>query len=64
MTVVIGVDDRIDEQLCAAFLAGLPPDGRLERSGLYAPPVSLPTESDPQSKLLAQLGRDPEWANA
>jgi uncharacterized protein (TIGR03086 family) len=60
----IGVDDRIDEQLCATLLAGLPSDGRLERSGLYASPVPVAAEGDPQSRLLGQLGRDRNWMNA
>jgi uncharacterized protein (TIGR03086 family) len=60
----IGVDARIDDQLCANLLAGLPSDGRLERSGMYAPAVSITTDADPQSKLLARLGRDPQWTRA
>ncbi len=57
----VGADDRLDPTLCAVFLAGVPDDDRLERSGMYASPVAVAVNADAQAKLLARLGRDPNW---
>jgi uncharacterized protein (TIGR03086 family) len=60
----IGVDDRLDADLCARFLSQLPDDARLERSGMFGAVVDVPPTADPQSKLLGRLGRDPSWTRA
>jgi len=33
----------------------------IEKSGMYEPSVSVPDDADPVTKLVALLGRDPEW---
>jgi len=60
----VGADDHLDPKICAVLVAGLPADDRLERSGMYAPAVPVPAGADPQSRLLARLGRDPNWTHA
>jgi uncharacterized protein (TIGR03086 family) len=55
----IGADDRLDPRWCALFIEQLstaPP-----ASGLFAPPIPVDDAADPQTKLLARLGRDPAW---
>ena len=45
---------------CAAMLAGMEPmDEMLRQSGQYGPKVEVPADSDPQTKLMAFIGRDP-----
>jgi hypothetical protein len=61
-TTIDGADDRLDEDLCAWFLARLPADpDALAASGMFAPPVAIPDDADGQTRLLARLGRDPSW---
>jgi uncharacterized protein (TIGR03086 family) len=58
----VGADDRLDADLCAKFLARLPDDpDALAKSGMFASPVSVPDGADAQTRLLARLGRDPNW---
>jgi uncharacterized protein (TIGR03086 family) len=58
----VGADDRLDPDLCAFYLSRLPADSTSQvRSGMFASPVRLAEVSDPQSALLARLGRDPDW---
>jgi uncharacterized protein (TIGR03086 family) len=57
----IGADDHLDDALCMTFLARLPDDGRLQASGMFGPTVEVSQSADAQSRLLAQLGRDPLW---
>jgi uncharacterized protein (TIGR03086 family) len=55
-----GQDERLDPQRCAAMLAGmLPMDALLRSSGHYGPRVEVPEDADPQTKLLAFIGRHP-----
>jgi uncharacterized protein (TIGR03086 family) len=56
-------DDRLDPELCAEFLARLPTDvDALAATGMFAPPVAVPDGADPQTRLLARLGRDRHWS--
>jgi uncharacterized protein (TIGR03086 family) len=62
----VGADESLDPQWCAVFLAQLPADAdALSASGMFAAPVVVGLDeagaADPQSKLLARLGRDPSW---
>lgn len=58
----VGADDRLDEDLCALFLEGLPHDpAALATSGMFHLPVDTSADADPQTRLLARLGRDPNW---
>ena len=55
-----GQDERLDPARCAAMLEGmLPMDGLLRQSGHYGPRVTVPDDADPQTNLLAFIGRDP-----
>lgn len=58
----VGADDALDPAWCATFLADLPADpNALRRSGMFGAPIDVCIAADPQSKLLARLGRDPSW---
>ncbi|GAA2359472.1 hypothetical protein Cme02nite_36000 [Catellatospora methionotrophica] len=55
-----GQDERLDPQRCAAMLEGmLPMDAALRSSGHYGPRVGVPDDADPQTRLLAFIGRTP-----
>ena len=53
----------LDPDLCRTFLENLPSDETaLSRTGLYASPRMVSSSSDAQSRLLARMGRDPDWS--
>jgi uncharacterized protein (TIGR03086 family) len=53
-----GQDERLDPERCAAMLEGmLPMDEVLRSSGQYGPRVEVPDDADPQTRLLAFIGR-------
>ena len=55
-----GQDETLDAQRCAEMLEGmLPLDDVLRQSGQYGPRVEVPDDADPQTKLLAFIGRNP-----
>lgn len=55
-----GQDETLDAQRCAELLAGMEPmDQVLRASGQYGPRVPVPDDADPQTRLLAFIGRDP-----
>ena len=55
-----GQDETLDPERCAAMLEGMEPmDELLRSSGQYGPRVPVPDDADPQTKLLAFIGRDP-----
>jgi uncharacterized protein (TIGR03086 family) len=57
-----GQDDRLDPVRCAEMLAGMTPmDEILRASGQYGPRVPVPADADPQTALIAFIGRDPQW---
>ncbi|WFE38754.1 TIGR03086 family metal-binding protein [Micromonospora sp. WMMD998] len=57
-----GQDDRLDQDFCAQLLAGMQPMEEIIRSsGQYGPRVPVKDDSDPQTRLLGFIGRDPEW---
>jgi uncharacterized protein (TIGR03086 family) len=57
-----GQDDRLDEAMCAAMVEGMEPMAEmLYASGQYGPRVEVPPDSDPQTRLLGLIGRDPGW---
>ena len=46
-------------------LAGMEPmEGVIRSSGQYGPRVPVPDDADTQAKLLAFIGRDPQWTPA
>jgi uncharacterized protein (TIGR03083 family) len=58
----VGADDRLAAQWCEQFYADLPNDPlALSVSGMFSAPVPVGDQADTQSKLLARLGRNPNW---
>ena len=58
----VGADDRLDARCCELFYAALPTDtAALSVSGMFDAPIALSEHTDVQSKLLARLGRNPDW---
>jgi uncharacterized protein (TIGR03086 family) len=58
----VGADDRLDPGWCEQFYAALPGDpSALSVSGMFDAPVAVDDQIDMQSKLLARLGRHPNW---
>ena len=54
----IGADDRLDDQLVSHLLAFIEPQAeQLAGTGLFAPPIAVDQDADPQTRLLAVLGR-------
>lgn len=55
-----GQDETLDADRCAEMYEGmLPADEMLRASGHYGPRVPVPDHADPQTKLLAFIGRHP-----
>lgn len=55
-----GQDETLDPDKCAGMYEGmLPMDEVLRQSGHYGPRVEVPDDADPQTKLLAFIGRTP-----
>ncbi len=53
----------LDPEMCAMFLSGLPTEKTaLSKTGMYEPVWEVPADSDSQTKLLALLGRNPDWS--
>lgn len=62
LAVATGQDGTLDPERCASLLTGmLPLDELLRQSGQYGHRVAVPDDADPQTKLLAFIGRDPTW---
>ncbi|MFI9008300.1 TIGR03086 family metal-binding protein [Actinosynnema sp. NPDC053489] len=56
----IGVDERLGPDLARTVLDHVERNaGRWAASGLFDPPVPVPDDADPQTRLLALLGRTP-----
>jgi uncharacterized protein (TIGR03086 family) len=57
-----GQDETLDPAECADLLAGMQPIEELLRSsGQYGAAVPVPDDADVQTRMLAFIGRDPEW---
>ncbi|GIJ13160.1 TIGR03086 family metal-binding protein [Micromonospora andamanensis] len=55
-----GQDETLDPERCAVMVDGMEPlDDILRSSGQYGPRVEVPDDADPQTRLLAFIGRDP-----
>ena len=53
---------RFDPELAEAAYENTLPDVKgMQASGLFAPPVPVPENADPQTRLVALFGRDPGW---
>jgi len=60
-----GQDDRLDPEFCALLLAGMEPlEDVIRSSGQYGPRVPVNDDADTQARLLAFIGRNPEWTPA
>jgi len=60
-----GLDDRLDPDAIAGMVDGMEPyDEMLRSSGHYGPRFPIDDESgaNEQNRLLAFLGRDPNWS--
>ena len=57
-----GGDERLDPAEVSAMYEGmLPHDEMLRQSGQYGSRVEVPADADVQSRLIAFVGRDPNW---
>lgn len=55
-------DDRLDPLFCQHLLDGMRPlDAVLRASGQYGPARPVPEGGDVTDRLVAFIGRDPEW---
>ncbi|MBO9522725.1 MAG: TIGR03086 family protein [Nocardioidaceae bacterium] len=55
-----GQEVALDAETCAVMLAGMEPmDEMLRQSGQYGPKVEVPADADPQTRLMAFIGRNP-----
>jgi uncharacterized protein (TIGR03086 family) len=57
-----GVVVALDPELCELALSSARTnEARLRSAGMFGPPVEVSADEDTQSRLLAFLGRDPQW---
>ena len=58
----IGADPRLDPELCEVSCGVVGPnDESLRSSGLFGPAVVVPARADAATRLVALMGRDPQW---
>jgi uncharacterized protein (TIGR03086 family) len=58
----VGVEPRLDPELCETSLrAALTNEKGLRSSDMFGPEVPVSEGADPATRLIALLGRDPEW---
>ncbi|MEH0938924.1 TIGR03086 family metal-binding protein [Micromonospora psammae] len=63
LAVAIGADPRLDADavdVCARWFAGRISD--YQQADLVRTGVHAPADADPQDRLIAAFGRDPDWA--
>jgi uncharacterized protein (TIGR03086 family) len=57
-----GQDDRMDEDFCTQLLGGMVEyEEAMRSSGQYGAKFPVPDDADAQSRLLAFIGRNPNW---
>src|SRR5689334_17891035 len=55
-----GQDETLDPERCARMVDGMQSyDEVLRASGQFGPKIDVPADADPQTRLLAFIGRDP-----
>jgi uncharacterized protein (TIGR03086 family) len=60
-----GQDDTLDADHCAVLLAGMEPlEDMLRASGQYGARVPVTDDASAQDRLVAFIGRDPDWSPA
>lgn len=58
-----GQQPPLDEETCAAMLAGMAPiEGMLRDSGQYGPAVPVAPDRSAMDRLIGFIGRDPDWS--
>jgi uncharacterized protein (TIGR03086 family) len=61
----IGAEDHLEPELVTTVRAWSEPQAELlAQSGLFAPPVPVPSEADPQTALLGLFGRSRKWPDS
>ncbi|QBI18596.1 TIGR03086 family protein [Egibacter rhizosphaerae] len=57
-----GQDAALEPEFCATLLAGMEPmEEAMRSSGQYGPKVDVPADADPQTQMIAFIGRNPSW---
>lgn len=57
-----GQEPPLDEETCAAMLAGMAQiEGILRDSGQYGPAVPVASDRSARDRLIGFIGRDPDW---
>ena len=57
-----GVEPQLDERFCAVLVETMQPiEAMLRSSGHYGPQVPVADDADPVTRLIAFIGRDPNW---
>ena len=57
-----GIDPHLDPVRCAELLEGMRPiEDLLRSSGQFGPSVEVDVHASAQDRLMAFIGRDPEW---
>ena len=58
-----GQDETLDPDEALRMFTNMEPmDEMIRGSGQFGPRVAVPDDADPQTKLIAFTGRDPQWA--
>jgi uncharacterized protein (TIGR03086 family) len=61
----VGADDRLDPHWCEMFYDQLQANPEvLIGAGMFKPAAAVRGDADVQSRLIARLGRDPDWRPA
>ncbi len=65
LALATGQEHGMDPQRCVETLAGMEPmDEVLRASGQYGPKVEAPPGADPATRLMAFVGRDPNFGRS
>lgn len=57
-----GVEVELDPEFCRELVDGMATiEDLLRSSGQYGPAVPVPDDADPQTRMVAFIGRDPSW---
>jgi uncharacterized protein (TIGR03086 family) len=62
LATAVGLPIALGDELAGAVLAQIEPQvATWQGMGVFAPPVPVAPDADQQTKLVALLGRDPNW---
>lgn len=63
LATAAGVEVALDPDLCEQLLGGMTAmEDALRSSGQYGPAVPVSADADQQTRLVAFIGRDPDWS--